>query len=510
MFAQARLIEMKVLFILGIIAGFGCLAMPATAWAEPKLPVGNIWYENAMAELKKKESQLQPNRQRAKNIILMISDGNGIATNYATRLYIGQQAGGYGEEYVLPQETLPYLALAKTYNTNAQTPDSAGSATAMLSGVKTRSGVIGADARVARGNCADLPKGRVASIGEIMTAKGKAVGVISTARITHATPAAVYAHTADRDFEDDSAMPETCALPDIAAQLVTAMKNGMVDVALGGGRRHFIPRRMFDVINHTARRKDDRNLLDEMKNAGFAVLFDKQDFEKADFSASPIIGLFNSTHMSFEHDRQTRKKDEPSLAAMTEKTIKRLQKNDKGYFLLIEGGRVDHANHGGNLHRAVTDGKAFADAVAKVMQMTNPTDTLLIVTADHGHTLTFNGYCGRGSPITGLCYEIDPTGEKHKETANRARDDKPYSVAAYMNGMTSILDEDDGFHGTRARLTAGKARRPNMRQEALVPTAYETHSGLDVAIYASGPFAYLLNGTVEQNYIFNVMMRAVE
>ena len=79
-----------------------------------------------------------------------------------------------------------------------------------------------------------------------------------------------------------------------------------------------------------------------------------------------------------------------------------------------------------------------------------------------------------------------------------------------MNGMTSILDEDDDFHGTRARLTAEKARRPNMRQEALVPTAYETHSGLDVAIYASGPFAYLLNGTVEQNYIFNVMMRAVE
>ena len=510
MLTKTRMTSIEKILAMTLVISFGCLAMSQAAWAEPKLPTENIWYQNAMAELKKKENQLRPNRQRAKNIILMISDGNGIATNYATRLYVGQQAGGYGEEYVLPQETLPYLALSKTYNTNAQTPDSAGSATAMLSGVKTRSGVIGADARVARGNCAALERGRVASFGEIMAARGKSVGVISTARITHATPAAVYAHSADRDFEDDSEIPQGCEQADIASQLVAAMKNGIVDVALGGGRRHFVPRRALDVINHTARRKDKRNLLKDMKDSGFLVLSDKQDFDKADFSASPVIGLFNPTHMSFEHDRQTRKIDEPSLAAMTEKTIEKLQKNENGYFLMIEGGRVDHANHGANLHRAVTDGKAFADAVAKVMQMTNPADTLLIVTADHGHTLTFNGYCGRGSPITGLCYEIDPTGEKHKETANRARDDKPYSVAAYMNGMTSILDEDDDFHGTRARLTAEKARRPNMRQEALVPTAYETHSGLDVAIYASGPFAYLLNGTVEQNYIFNVMMRAVE
>jgi len=480
------------------------------ASAEPKLPHDNPWYKNALAELDRKEKNLRPNRRQAKNIILMISDGNGIATNYATRLFIGQQGGGYGEEYVLPQETLPYLALSKTYNTNAQTPDSAGTATAMLSGVKTRAGVIGADDKVARGDCAALDKGRVATFGELMAARGKSVGVISTARITHATPAAVYAHSADRDFEDDSEIPEGCNQPDIAEQLFSAMKNGTVDIALGGGRRHFIPRRVLDVINHTARRTDDRNMLDEMRAEGFAVLSDRKDFEKADFASGPVIGVFNATHMNFEHDRQTRNIVEPSIAEMTVKTLKQLSKNEKGYFLMVEGGRVDHANHGANLHRTVTDGQAFAEAVKAVMKMTNSKDTLLIVTADHGHTLTFNGYCGRGAPITGLCYQVDPVGERYKDTPNLAKDGMPYAVANYINGETSILSDANDFRGVRPKLSQIVAVKPNTRQSALVPTEYETHSGLDVAIYASGPFAHLFSGTVEQNYIFNVMMRAVE
>ena len=82
--------------------------------------------------------------------------------------------------------------------------------------------------------------GQVTSFASMAKALGKKVAIVSTARLTHATPAAVYAHSSDRDFEDDTALPADCTQPDIAQQLITKMLSGDVDVALGGGRRHFI------------------------------------------------------------------------------------------------------------------------------------------------------------------------------------------------------------------------------------------------------------------------------
>ncbi|MFT4795098.1 MAG: alkaline phosphatase [Paracoccaceae bacterium] len=478
------------------------VAFPALAQDIPQ--AGNAWYTDAQAAIEARIAT-QPNTNRAKNVIILIADGNGVATNLVTRLWVGQQKGGYGDENVLAHEMFPHLGLAKTYNTNAQTPDSAGTATAIMAGVKTKAGVVGVDETVKRGDCSGVKAGSVASIAEILSAQGKAVGIVSTARLTHATPSAAYAHSADRNFEDNSGLPEGCEIPDIASQLLDAMKAGTIDLAMGGGRRHFLPKDVTDEEGKGGKRTDGRNLVEEAKAAGIGYVWDDKT-AMASNKALPMLGLFESSHMKYEYDRT----GEPSLAEMTEMAINALSGNEGGFFLQIEAGRVDHANHAGNLHRTVTDGAAFEAAVAKAAAMTSTDDTLIIVTADHDHVMALPGYCGRGAPVTGLCLEIDNAGEKHKDTPMLAKDGKPYTVVVYANGAGSVLTkQDDGtYSGTRPLVTQAEAMDPDYTQQALIPMSSETHSAVDVAIYARGPWAHLIDGTVEQNYIFHVMMHA--
>jgi len=126
------------------------VAMPALSQSISQ--TDNEWFQAGQARIQT-ELAKQANTNTAKNVILMIADGNGVGTNYATRLFMGQQEGGYGDDYVLPYETFPHLALSKVYNVNAQTPDSAGTGTAMMGGVKTKAGIIGVTADVDRGDC---------------------------------------------------------------------------------------------------------------------------------------------------------------------------------------------------------------------------------------------------------------------------------------------------------------------------------------------------------------------
>ncbi|WP_428675251.1 alkaline phosphatase [Roseibium sp.] len=476
----------------------------SAAFAQDALPQqNNDWFTAAQAELARKAA-VQPITKKARNVILLVADGNGVGTNYATRLFDGQQKGNFGDENVLAHETFPHLALAKTYNVNAQTPDSAGTGTAMHTGVKTKAGVIGVDETLNRGDCSQVEAATIANAAEVFSAMGKSVGVISTARLTHATPASAYAHAADRNFEDNSKLPEGCAVPDIAAQMIEAMKDGKIDIALGGGRRHFLPKDVTDEEGKGGKRTDGKNLIEDARAAGVQYVHDDETFKAAKLDGTPVLGLFESSHMKYEADRT----GEPSLAEMTEAAIKALQTNDEGFFLTIEAGRVDHANHDGNLARVVRDGVAFADAVAKADELTNDEDTLIIVTADHEHAIAFQGYAGRGSDILGLSMKIDPAGVKALDEPNLAADGKPYTTVGYLNGTGTILTEDQDWFGTRPALTQEQAIDLDYVQQALIPMSSETHSGEDVAIYAKGPFAHLLNGTVEQNLVFHIMQHA--
>ena len=464
------------------------------------------WYTDAQARIDELAAITQ-NTNRAKNVILFVADGNGIGSNYATRIWVGQKKGGLGDDYVLPQEMFPNLALSKTYTTNGQTPDSSPTASAMNTGVKSRNGTVNLDDAGDYEDCNAAAKAGLTTFAEIVSDMGKSVGIVTTARLTHATPAAVYAKSAHRDWEDDTKLPPNCAQKDIAAQMVDAVNAGTLDFIMGGGRQHFLPNGITDDEGGEGRRVDDRNLVEEIKAKGWQYVWNDETAKAADLS-KPVLGLFEGSHMKYETDRT----GEPSLAEMTEMAIKNLSGNDQGYFLEVEGGRVDHANHDGNMHRTVTDGEAFGEAIAKAVSMVDTNETLIIVTADHSHAINFNGYCGRGTPITGLCYEVDDHGIEHTGKPSVGLDGKPYTVAGYLNGAGSILHQAEGsndWSGSRPDLTQEQATDPDYLQQALIPMISETHSGEDVAIFANGPWSHLFRGVVEQNVIFHVMLKAV-
>ena len=127
----------------------------------------------------------------------------GVSTVTAARILAGQLEGNPGEEHELSFETFPNVALAKTYNTDAQVPDSAGTMTAMVTGVKSDRGIISINQNVERGDCSTKAGNELQTFLELAETKGMSTGVVSTARLTHATPAANYAHSMERDFEDD-------------------------------------------------------------------------------------------------------------------------------------------------------------------------------------------------------------------------------------------------------------------------------------------------------------------
>jgi alkaline phosphatase len=492
---------MKITAATSIVA----IAVASGAMAQDIAQTDNEWWtaaqERVQAELDK-----QPNTNTARNVILMISDGNGVGSNYITRLFMGQEEGGLGDDYTIHFEDFPNLALVKTYNVNSQTPDSAGTGTAMMAGVKTNIGIIGVNSNVVRGDCSTLPGNTVTAISEIADGMGKSVGVVSTARITHATPASMYAKTVDRNFE--ASVPEGCdTQTDIASQLIEAMRGGLIDLAMGGGRRNFYGEDQETDEGGSGRRAAGENLVQvATEELGAHYAWNMETFEAAPLEGdTPILGLFEDSHMMYEADRF----DEPSIADMTAAAIEKLSQNEDGFLLMVEAGRVDHANHATNAARMVRDGAAFAEAVRVADELTDDEETLIVVTADHEHAIALNGYCGRGSPILGLCMAADNAGVEHTGEPLMADDGKPYTVIGYLNGSSSILREDQDWAGARPELDNDAAQDIDYVQQALIPLSSETHSGEDVAVYAKGPFAHLYDGTIEQNVVFHVMHHAM-
>jgi alkaline phosphatase len=297
----------------------------------------NQWYSQGQAAVAQR-ANIPLNTNKAKNVILFIADGMGISTITATRIYDGQSRGETGEENSLSFEIFPNLALVKTYNTDAQVPDSAGTASAMNTGVKTGIGVISQAAdqdNDCYGPSIDFPK----TIAEIAEAKGLATGVVSTASITHATPAAVYAHSPTRDWEADANVPadkRALGCQDIAQQLIQFSTGDGIDVALGGGKRYF-----YTIDDDGGKREDGRDLVEEwqQKYTDGAFVTNAEELSQATKTNNKLLGLFSSKHMAFEADRSATQ--EPSLTEMTASAIDVLSRNKDGYFLMVESGRVD-------------------------------------------------------------------------------------------------------------------------------------------------------------------------
>jgi len=497
---------MNMRFTFSLAMVFGLLATPSVAQEAGFTQAGNRWYVDGAALLQKRLA-MRPVVTQAKNVILMIGDGMGPNTVYATRIFDGQAKGNSGEENVLAFEKFPYVAYSKTYNTNAQTPDSAGTASAIMTGVKTKAGVLSVTEKTRRGNCTDALANPVMSLGELAEAAGLATGVVTTTRLTHATPAAFYAHSAERNWENDSDLPPDAKgkCKDIAAQLIDFSFGDGIDVAMGGGRRNFTTIADIDPesIFKTGRRRDGRNLISEWKakSPQHIVVQNQNEFDRIDVNSSPkVLGLFEASHMNYEALRAKDKAGEPSLAQMTQKAIEILSKKKDGYLLVVEGGRIDHASHSGIAYRTLSEAQAFNAAVATARKITNNNDTLIIVTADHGHTLALQGYAQRGNPILGVVKGLNRDGSLSTKPT-LAADGKPYTVITFANGPGAELKRSDpGSVDTKDK---------EYRQQALILKRSETHGGQDTGIYASGPKAYLIGGVVEQNYIFQVIENAL-
>nr|CAD7437447.1 unnamed protein product [Timema bartmani] len=209
----------------------------------------DFWYEEARAALRRRLYHYEGPRPHAKNVILLIGDGMGVATVTAARILRGQRLGGAGEDHQLAWDRFPALALARTYNADAQIGESSACATALLCGVKANFETVGLDARGRFENCfssftsrvsslidwaqqedsnlslpvlGSLAQHEISALANYATEAGKATGVVTTTRITHATPAALYAHSPSRYWEDDSKMPPQArkSCKDITRQLV--------------------------------------------------------------------------------------------------------------------------------------------------------------------------------------------------------------------------------------------------------------------------------------------------
>ncbi|KAK2570594.1 Alkaline phosphatase [Acropora cervicornis] len=421
----------------------------------------NSWYQDGV-RLIQQNLKVKPNTRTARNAVVFLGDGMGVTTVTAARILAGQLKGNPGEETELSWEQFPWSALAKTYAADLQGTDSASSMTAILCGVKTNEDILGVDERVKKDDCSSLKEeNKAISILALAENAGMSTGIVTTTRVTHATPASAYAHSANRDWEADADFGSSANAPgfnckDIASQLVDFPYGNGIEVIFGGGRRKFLHQGQAD---------------------------------------PEYPGLFEYSHMKYEVNRLNDTAGEPSIEEMTEKAIKILQKNPKGFFLLVEGGRIDHGHHSGRAVTALHDAVAMDKAVAKTKQIVDREETLITVTADHSHVFTIGGYPKRGNPLFGLIKKVD---NQHALDL----DGKPYTTLGYANGP-------GGLNGTRPNITNVHTADKKYRQQATVLLRSETHGSEDVGIFADGPGAYLFHGVVEQQYIFHVLDHAL-
>uniref|UniRef100_H0VKY6 Alkaline phosphatase n=2 Tax=Cavia porcellus TaxID=10141 RepID=H0VKY6_CAVPO len=441
----------------------------------------NFWNQKA-ADALAAAKKLQPIDTAAKNLILFLGDGDPGPSLTGSTLRDG---GVHGDRHQDPEGAK--AGPAGTYNVDRQVPDSAGTATAYLCGVKANYQTIGLSAAARVSQCNTTRGNEVLSVMYRAKKAGKSVGIVTTTRVQHASPAGTYAHTVNRNWYSDANMPASAredGCQDIATQLVSNMD---IDVILGGGRRYMFPRGTPDpeYLNDTSQaglRLDGKDLVQEWlaKHQGSRYVWNRTELMQA--SQNPevtrIMGLFEPSDMKYDfyQDREL----DPSLVEMTEVAVHMLSRNPRGFYLFVEGGRIDHGHHEGSAYRALHEAVVFDSAIDKASQLTNEQDTLILVTADHSHVFSFGGYTLRGTSIFGLAPSL-------------ASDDKNYTSILYGNGP--------GYPGSPRPEVSDNWKE----EQAAVPLSSETHGGEDVAVFARGPQAHLMHGVQEQSYVAHLM-----
>ncbi|XP_058890236.1 alkaline phosphatase, tissue-nonspecific isozyme [Acipenser ruthenus] len=481
-------------FCLYLMAAFWCAGAAAVPENEED---PRFWRTQAQDTLRRALNR-QHNTNVAKKIVFFLGDGMDIATVTAARILKGQLQNRSGEETVLSMESFPYTALSKTYSVDFQIPDSSSTATAMLCGVKTNLNTVGISAAGRNGVCSSQKGNEVTSILRWSKEAGKSVGIVTTTRVQHATPATAYAHSASRTWYSDSDMPlsaKKAGCRDIAYQLIF---NTDIDVIIGGGRKYMTPKGTKDPeyptdVASQGIRGDGMDLIKEWqkRKPGKVAhyVWNKKEFDAVDTNTTDyLLALFEPGDLRFELERDPT--TDPSLTEMTEKAIKILQKNPNGFFLLVEGGKIDQGHHASRAAMALHETVMLDEAVERALELTTEEDTLTIVTADHSHSFTFNGFPFRGNPILG-------------KSPVYGKDLLPYTTLLYGNGPGYKI-----VNNTRPDIRKVDTASKDYVQQSSVLLDKETHGGEDVAVFARGPMAHLFHGVQEQNYVAHAMAYA--
>ncbi|EPQ29584.1 uncharacterized protein PFL1_02803 [Pseudozyma flocculosa PF-1] len=303
-------------------------------------------------------------RASGPNVIQLISDGFGPASETFTRSYL-QSKDKTNWTVELPLDKF-LVGNVRTRSTDSLVTDSAASATAYSCGLKSVNAYIGVDTE----------KKPCGTVLEAAKAKGYNVALVSTSRITHATPASYSAHVDDRDAEDEIANQ----------QIGNYLLGKQVDILWGGGRRHFLPNTTSPGI-----RTDGKDLVAQAKSEGWTYVSNKMEFDTFQGGKNvsfPSLGLFTASHMSYEIDRNAT--EEPSLKEMALTALTALAQADAPYFIMIEGARIDHAAHNNDPIGHVHDILAYNEMVEAVTEWMDEQakqdaedETVLFSVADH-------------------------------------------------------------------------------------------------------------------------------
>jgi alkaline phosphatase len=265
-----------------------------------------------------------------KNIILFIGDGMGLAQVYASMTR---------SDHELNLEKFPVIGLVKTYSSDNYITDSGAGATAYSAGIKTKNGSLGVDSL---GH-------NVGLITEQAKTHGLATGLVVTCSLTHATPAGFVAHVVSRDSDE---------------MIAKYYLHNTIDVAIGGGKKYF------------TQRKDHANLLDSLRNSGYAILTSIDSINTSD----PKMFCFYAD----EHPLPISKGRGDALARSVKKAVEILSKNKNGFFLMVEGSQIDWGGHANDIDYVVSEMLDMDQALENAVKFAETSEnTLVLVTADH-------------------------------------------------------------------------------------------------------------------------------
>lgn len=420
---------------------------------------------------------------KAKNVILLIPDGMSVDGTSLARWYKGAPLA------------LDEMAsgLVRTYSADAPIADSAPAGTAYATGYKSHTGYIGVLPEVANmPGLKPVEKGEekrpVANILEAARLAGKATGIISTSEVQHATPAAFSAHFPSRKNYDA-----------IGEQQVYSG----IDVVLGGGSKFF----------GADFRKDKEDLIQVIKDLGYDYVTTPEAMKNS--TSDKLWGLFDPQALSYDLDRDPAK--QPSLAEMTAKAIEILSKDQDGFFLMVEGSKIDWAAHANDPIGLISDILAFDNAVKVALDFAKKDkDTVVIAVSDHG-----NGGISIGDRATSSNYDdlplsafIDPlkkaklTGEGLEQKLNADRSNIQEIMATYY-GITDLTKEEIESIKAAKPGSLNYAVGPIISKRAFIGWTTNGHTGEDVVLYSYAPKGERLTGVVENTEVARYMEKVL-